>query len=213
MSFLRLVRREMQGSLSRLIVMVCLAGVSNFALLTAINSGAQTSGENVSLASAGLFVISLLVFLKAQRYVLISATAEIEAIIHRVRERLLEQVRDTELRQLESIGRAEFVGAVTTATAALTMASNTLAFSALNVLLLIFVGLYVACLSPLAFVVSTAVIGMAAAAYHAKGRHLASGRAEAARWSNLLFDRLNDFLDGFKEVRLNRARSNALFED
>jgi putative ATP-binding cassette transporter len=212
MAFFQLIRREIQGSLHRLIVMICLAGAGNFALLAAINSGTQAGG-NVSLASAGLFVISLLVYLKAQRYVLISATAEIEAIIHRLRERLMEQVRDTELQQLESIGRAELVGAVTTATAALTIASNTLAFATQSVLLLIFVGLYVAYLSPLGFVASAVVIGVAVAAYHAKGRHLAGGNAEAARWSNLLFDRLGDFLDGFKEVRLNRARSNELFED
>ena len=35
---------------------------------------------------------------------------------------------------------------------------------------------------------------------------------EAARWDNRLFDRLSDVLDGFKEVRLNRARSDALFD-
>ena len=31
-------------------------------------------------------------------------------------------------------------------------------------------------------------------------------------WENRLFDRLSDVLDGFKEVRLNRPRSDELFE-
>ena len=35
---------------------------------------------------------------------------------------------------------------------------------------------------------------------------------EAANWENKLYDRLSDVLDGFKEVRLNRARSDALFD-
>jgi putative ATP-binding cassette transporter len=204
----------MQGSTHRLIVMVCLAGIGNFALLAAINSGTQSSmGGRVSLPSAGLFIISLVVFIMAQRYVLITVTAEIEAIIHRLRERLMEQVRDSELQRLEAIGRAELVNTVSSATAALTVASNTLAFSAQSALLLFFVGLYVAYLSPLGFAVAAVVIGLATATYHARGKHLASGRAEAARWSNRLFDRLNDFLDGFKEIRLNRARSNELYED
>ena len=34
---------------------------------------------------------------------------------------------------------------------------------------------------------------------------------EAAGWENKLYDRLSDVLDGFKEVRLNRARSDALY--
>jgi putative ATP-binding cassette transporter len=213
MSFLRLVQREMQGSLHKLLVMVCLAGLGNFVLLAAINSGGQNSGGNISLAAAGLFVISLLVFIKAQTYVMVSVTAEIESIIHRLRTRLMEQVRNTELQQLESIGRAELVGAVTGATAALTLAANMLAFTGQSVLLVIFVGLYVVYLSPLGFLISVAVMGVAVALYHLKGKHLASGRAEAAELANQLFDRLGDFLDGFKEVRLNRARSNELYED
>ena len=35
---------------------------------------------------------------------------------------------------------------------------------------------------------------------------------EASTWENRLYDRLSDVLDGFKEVRLNRARSDALFD-
>mgnify|MGYP003693561461 CR=1 FL=1 len=43
-----------------------------------------------------------------------------------------------------------------------------------------------------------------------------SGRrrhARRAEWDNRLFDRLMDLLDGFKEVRLNRSRSDDLFDD
>ena len=42
MSFFQLVRREMQGSLTRLAVMSGLGGVSNAAILAAINAGATT---------------------------------------------------------------------------------------------------------------------------------------------------------------------------
>jgi putative ATP-binding cassette transporter len=44
-------------------------------------------------------------------------------------------------------------------------------------------------------------------------RQLAAGRREAMQWENRLFDRLSDLLDGFKEVRINTARSHALFAD
>ena len=39
------------------------------------------------------------------------------------------------------------------------------------------------------------------------------GTREAAAWENRLFDRFMDVLDGFKEVRLNRTRSDDLFKD
>jgi hypothetical protein len=43
MSFFTLVRREMYGSLDRLIVISALGGISTAAILTAINSGAQAA--------------------------------------------------------------------------------------------------------------------------------------------------------------------------
>ena len=58
MSFFQLVRREMQGSLDRLVIMSGLGGASNAAILAAINSGAQAADTGkVSLWSAALFTV------------------------------------------------------------------------------------------------------------------------------------------------------------
>ncbi|MGH9809949.1 MAG: ATP-binding cassette domain-containing protein, partial [Terriglobia bacterium] len=38
-------------------------------------------------------------------------------------------------------------------------------------------------------------------------------KQRSAMWERRLFDRLTDFLDGFKEVRLNSQRSDGLFDD
>ena len=125
MSFFQLVRREMQGSLDRLAVMSGLGGVSNAAILAAINSGAQAAGNGeFGLSSAALFVIALLLFIKTQHYILIATTVEIEAIIHKVRVRLMDQVRHSELLPLDAIGRAEIVAAITKETGTLTQATN-----------------------------------------------------------------------------------------
>jgi putative ATP-binding cassette transporter len=68
-------------------------------------------------------------------------------------------------------------------------------------------------LSLLAFAVSVVVICLAGVIFHIKSRQVAAGTREAADWDNRLFDRLIDLLDGFKEVRLNRSRSDDLFDD
>src|SRR5436189_76758 len=138
MSFFTLVRREMYGSLNRLIVISALGGISTAAILTAINSGAQAADSGkVSLWPAALFIVALFLFIKTQHYILITATAEIEAIIH----------------------------------------------------------------------------GIAAVLFHAKSRQLRMASHEASNLEHRLFDRLMDLLNGFKEVRLNSARSDTLFND
>ena len=214
MSFFQLVRREMQGSLDRLAVMSGLGGISNAAILAAINAGAQAAGSGeLSVSSALLFVVALLLFIKTQHYILIATTVEIEAIIHRLRVRLMDQVRRSELLPLDEIGRAEIVAAITKETTTLTQATNMLAFAGQGVVLVFFVGIYIAYLSLLAFALSVIIVSLAGAIFHVKSRQVAAEAREAAEWDNRLFDRLMDLLDGFKEVRLNRARSDHLFDD
>jgi putative ATP-binding cassette transporter len=214
MSFFQLVRREMQGSLDRLAIMSGLGGASNAAILAAINSGAQAAGNGeVSISAAAIFIVALLLFIKTQHYILIATTVEIEAIIHKLRVRLMDQVRHSELLPLDAIGRAEIVAAITKETMTLTQATNMLAFAGQGVVLVFFVAIYIAYLSLLAFAVSVVILVVAGAIFHAKSQQLAAETRQAAEWDNRLFDRLIDLLDGFKEVRLNRSRSDHLFDD
>lgn len=210
MSFLDLVRREMHGSLPKLLIMSGLGGISTAAILAAINSGLQSGS---SLWAATLFLIALFLFIKTQYYVTITTTAEIESIIHKIRARLMDQIRHSELLSIEAIGRARIVAAITSDTAILTQASNMLAFTVQGAVLIVFVAVYVAFLSIAAILTTIVVVSIAAVVFHQKNRRLTSEKQRAAQWERRLFDRLTDFLDGFKEVRLNRARSADLFED
>src|SRR5712692_9154061 len=214
MTFFQLVRREMQGSLPRLVFMSGLAGISNAAILAAVNSAAQSSSDGKpSLWAATLFVISLFLFIKTQHYVLIATTAEIEAIILKLLVRLMDEARRSELLALEAIGRAEIVAAITKETGTLTQAATMLGFAAQGLVLMFFVAIYIAYLSLLSVLLSVVIVGVASALFLAKSRQLTVARREALEWENRLFDRLTDLLDGFKEVRLNSARSEDLFAD
>jgi len=215
MSFLKLVRDEMHGSMPKLLVMSGLGGISNASILAAINTGVQEAGtgQKPGLWAGALFVIALFLFMKTQQFVTITATAEIEAIIHKVRVRIMNQIRRSELLEMERIGRARIVAAVTSDTAILTQASNMLCFTVQGAVLVFFVGFYVAYLSLAAFLLTVFIFAGAATVFHYKSRRLAEQKAESAAWERRLFDRLIDFLDGFKEVRLNRLRSDDLFDD
>ena len=114
MSFLQLVRREMEGSLGRLVFVSAMGGLSTTAIIGAINAGAGAADKSeISLWAAGFFIVALLLFIQTQHFILITTTAEIGAIIHKMRVRLLDYVRRSELLPLETIGRAEIVSAIT----------------------------------------------------------------------------------------------------
>jgi putative pyoverdin transport system ATP-binding/permease protein len=214
MPFFELIRREMHGSLIRLLVMSAFGGISNAAILAAVNSGAATGGTGGgNLWAAALFLVALFIFIRSQHYILISATVEIEAIIHKLRVRLLDQVRHAELIPLDAIGRARIGASITRETATLTQATNVCAFAAQSVVLIFFVSIYIAYLSLLAFAFIVIVVSFTALMLHIKTREHAEGTREGSEWETRLFDRQTDLLEGFKEVRLNRARSDELFDD
>jgi len=212
MSFLQLVRREMHGSLPKLLFMASLGGISTAAILAAINAGMQT-GKGASLWAATLFLISLFLFIKTQYYVTITTTAEIEAIIHKLRLRVIDRVRRSELLAVERIGRSRIVAATTSDTAVLTQASNMLCFTVQGAVLIFFVAIYVAFLSIAAIVMTIFIVAIASTIFHYKNRRLVAEKQKSAEWEGHLFDRLTDVLDGFKEVKLNSARSTDLFDD
>jgi putative pyoverdin transport system ATP-binding/permease protein len=215
MSFVQLVQREMQGSLPRLLFMSALGGISTAAVLASINAGVQSvnGGNKPSLWAATLFLVALFLFMKTQAYVTITATAEIEGIIHRLRLRIMDQIRHSELLALDKIGLARIVASVTGDTQILTQASNMLCFTIQGAVLIFFVSFYVAYLSLAAFLMTFVIVFGAGIMFHLKNKRLSAQKAESAAWERRLFDRLTDFLDGFKEVRLNSARSADLFED
>lgn len=215
MSFFQLVRREINASVRKLVFMSALGGVSNAAILTAINTGAGAADDpsQGSLWAATLFLVALFVYFKTQVYISTTITAEIEAIIHKLRIRLMDYVRRSELLAVEEIGRSRIIAAITSNSAILTQASNMLTFSIQGPVLIGFVAIYVAYLSFAAFVLSAVILVTAGTIFHFKSRHLTAERAKASAQERKLYDRLSDFIDGFKEIRLNRSRSEALFED
>ena len=192
--------------------MAGLGGISTAAILAAINAGMQ-GGKNGSLWGAVLFLIALFLFIKTQYYVTITTTAEIEAIIHKLRLRVIDQVTRSELLAIEAIGRSRIVAAITSDTAVLTQASNMLCFTIQGAVLIFFVSLYVAYLSLAAITTTIFIVAVAAVIFHLKNRRLVAEKQKSAEWEGRLFDRLTDFLDGFKEVRLNSARSADLLTD
>jgi len=200
----------MHGSLPKLLLMSALGGISTAAILAAINTGIQ---GHSNLWAGSLFLVALVLFIKTQYYVTITTTAEIEAIIHKLRLRLMDHIRRSELLSIERIGRARIVAAITGDTAVLTQASNMLAFTVQGAVLVFFVAIYVAFLSIAAIVTTFVVVSVAAMIFHYKNKRLVEEKQRSAAWERRLFDRLTDFLDGFKEVRLNSQRSADLFDD
>ena len=97
-------------------------------------------------------------FIKTQNYILITATVEIESIIHKLRVRLLNEVRYSELVPMERIGRARIVAAITVTVRCCHKQPCMAVLAMQSVVLILFVALYVAYVSLTALLISMGIV-------------------------------------------------------
>ena len=212
MNVFELIRTESTVSIPRLLFLAGVAGVSNALVLAIINSAiSDATDQQRSAQKAVLFVIVITIYFVAQRHVMITAISEIEKVLKRIRVRIADKIRHCDLRPLEEIGRSTIYSSVQKETTTISQSAVNLILGVQFALLVFFTALYIAWLSLPAFILTAASTIGVALFFLKRGRQLKINLHQTLDRENALFDSLTDFLEGIKEVRLNTARSNDLF--
>ena len=213
MAIIKLLRDEMRGSLVSFLTFSGLGGLSNLGLIASINTQAGVLLGQPNLWVVAAFLTSLVLFAITHYYICNIAAEKVTAVIHQLRLRLLDAVRESELSSIDSVGRSRIISAALQDAATLAQAASVVVFSIQSLLLIIFVGMYVAYLSLVVFALATVIIGGAGIIFFVSGAHIKSMEQEASRSTAHLLDQVSDLLGGFKEVKLNRLRNDQLFDD
>ncbi|MEA2695066.1 MAG: hypothetical protein QOJ16_4453 [Acidobacteriota bacterium] len=214
MNLLRLLRSESRTSPRRLLWIATLSGLANALILAVINSAASstlTHAEN--FRALVLFALVLSLYIVTQKYLLVTSTVEIERILDKIRVRITDKIRHSELLPLEKIGRAAIYASVSKETLTISQAAAIIVIACQAAILIVFTLLYLAWLSRAAFFLCVALTLVALSIHFARTRELSRDLHEAMARENRFVDALNDILDGFKEVKMNRARSAEVFAD
>jgi cyclic peptide transporter len=214
MEFLRLLRSESAIDLRRLLGMAVIAGLSNAMVLAVINAAADPNTQaSGTTRYAIMFITVLVIYSISQRYLMFEASKEIERIIHRVRSRLTAAVRDSELADIEHIGRTRIYNAISKEIQALAQNTNTLVAVSQMSLLVVFATLYLLVLSPTAFVIAIVFMSIAVAIYLARLKIVNRAIQDSIGAEFGLHELLEGILEGFKEVKLNALRSQQISDD
>lgn len=214
MLLIRLVRAEASEHLRPLAVMTVLTSIATTALLWVADAAArqaQTGQANPRLLL--MFVVAAVLFGVTQNYVLITASSDVERLIHRLRLRLFDAVRRSDLPTLDGIGRGALHAALTQDTQTLARTLPMLVIGGQQAVMLVFLGLYLAWLSPIAFVCAFGFAGISIAVRFARMQALGRLMRDAMAREIAVFDGLRDLLGGFKEVRMSRARADGVIGD
>jgi putative ATP-binding cassette transporter len=209
----RLLRRGSTRFNLEMAAIVVLAGIFNAALLAIINAAAENARDEAANGRMlALFAVAIGLYLYAQRYVLYTACTEVERLLSGIRVRIADQISKSDLYPLEQVGRSEIYGLVSRETQTISQAVGTLTIATQSTMMVLFSVVYILYLSKAAFVITIIVTAFGLVLHFRRSTELNALLHDAQRRENDFLAALTDLLDGFKEARLNRARSADVFQ-
>ena len=191
---------------------VAVAGLSNAGLLAIINSAANDVNGPESGRLLATFAVTIAVYIVAQRQILFVAIAEIEQLLDHIRVRVADRIRRSELESLDHVGRSEIYGIISRETQNISQAASTIVNAMQSLMMVLFSIIYIAILSRTALVIVGGLVWIALTLHFRRSAELNYLLNEAKRQEDDFLGALTHLLDGFKEVRMNRARSSDLFQ-
>ena len=214
MKLLHFIGREAQAPRKTILFMAALSGAADALLLAIVNTAAeQLGGGEMQVQLLLLYLLTFGIFLTAQQYALGQSVAAVELGLQRVKLRIADQVRRSDLRFIEASGG---IGAYTPLGRDVGLISQgviILVLGVQNALMLAFALLYLAYLSPLTLLATLVILAVAVPAYLRHYQQSADDLAAAADSEAEVFNRFAGMLDGFKELKLDRGESDAWFAD
>ena len=207
-------KKEKTTSGIDILVMACTSGLSNGSLLAIITFAAKAvsrDSEGGSFRYLILFIISLLSFIMGKRYALKHATIVIEGLIKKVRTRITNKIRQSELLFFENIEKSHIYTRINQDTNFISQSALLIINSCQSALILVFCLFYIAWLSKVAFFITVGAIIAAVIIYLMYRKEVNHLLQEITDKETELFDSLTHIVDGFKELKVNRRKSDHVF--
>src|SRR5204863_8769099 len=211
MRLFALLKQESPVSLTKIGVMATITGMVNAVLLGVINSAAgsgKPSGKQLFL-----FIAIIAVFVIAQHYILVASTLLVETVLNRIRQRITDSIRASDLSPLEQIGRSTIYSTVSQQIMLISSAAASFVIAIQSAVMVLFSVLYLAFLSRLAFLMTLAISLIAVSVHLRELRRLSRATQITQEREHEYFGLLTGLLEGFKEVKVNLARGNDLVRD
>jgi putative ATP-binding cassette transporter len=215
MEVIKILFRESPSEWKRALFVAAAAGVGNAAILGIINRGASVASSASPLLAFRLvilFALCMLAFYFGKRYSLIQASVTVEQIVKNRMLRVFDKIRNSELIAIENLGRGDLYTKVAQDTSLISQSGLILVNAAQQGFVLLFCLMYIAWLSRLAFLATIISIGVGVVIYARHAESLQNLLQRLGIKEAELIDHLGHMVDGFKEIRLNRAKNDAVFE-
>ena len=212
MSILHFLAYEGQAPRATILTMAGISGAMNVAMLGLVNNAAEHAALGaLDTRLVLLYLIAFAVYLVTQHYARTRSVAAINGALQRLRLRLADKVRRSDLRFIEEHGGIGDYAPLSQDAGVVTQGAVILVTVSQSVLLLVMVSIYLLGISPTSLFAMLIIYAVLAPIYISSWKRTRGELLEADRKEGQLLDQLNGLLHGFKELKLDRHQSDALY--
>jgi putative ATP-binding cassette transporter len=214
MNIIELYKKESVVSGKAVLFMAVVSGVAQAALLGIITLAASTASyDSLNFRYFLLFAITFAIVIIGKKYALTESIKIAENIIKKVRVRIADKIRNSELVFLENTEQSEVFTYLTQNTSLISEASLIVINAFQSSVVLVFCIILIAILSKLAFLVIILAVGAALIHYLTHEKELTEYMRQITVKESQFFKMLNQMVEGFKELKMNRKMSEQHFGD
>jgi putative ATP-binding cassette transporter len=212
LSILHFLAYEGKAPRTAILIMAGISGATSVAMLGLANSAAEQAALGaLDTRLSALYFIAFALYLISQQYARTRSVAAINRALQRLRLRLADKVRRSDLRFIEQHGGIGGYAALSQDAGVVTQGAVILVSIAQSLLLLVVVSIYLLAISPASLLAMLIVYAVLTPMYISSWNRTRGELLEADLKEGLLLDQFNGLLRGFKELKLDRHQSDALY--
>jgi putative ATP-binding cassette transporter len=213
-TILRLFRQQLAGHWVQFLFFAALSGTSSAAVLAAINAAANNlHNRDVVLKWLIILVLSILIYGVSQKGLMLFAANIAENFVRQMRLEFLTRLQSAELPQIEMLNRTEIYTCLSSEMQAISDGALQLMVIGQAFVLILITMAYLAWISLPALFIAAIFVAIAVSFYLARSDEMNRQLRESFVLQTQFMESFTDFLEGFKEVRLNFGRSSELADD
>jgi putative ATP-binding cassette transporter len=212
MKLLEFFNKESDAQKGKIILMAIISGMASSMLLAIINVAAeQISNQAIETRFFLLYLIAFALFIYTKKYAFSQATIAVEVVIHKVRSRIVDKIRSSELRFIEETDSATMYTPLTQDAQLISQATIVFVNASQSVMVLIFSSLYLLMLSPMSLFLTVIFFGADIMIYLSHYHKISEELHNASQKEAQFFESFSHILKGFKELKINRRKSEDVF--
>ncbi|MDR7119697.1 cyclic peptide export ABC transporter [Rheinheimera soli] len=195
---------------NKIVASVIFAGITNGMVMLVINDVAKDFNE-INVRNLLFFALCIFGFMYARRYSEYNTQACIQSAISERHLTIIDKLRKSSLSQYEKIGKMSVISNLLDNSQIIYESTRILVHVSTAGVMLIFCFGYIAWLSTIAFWMCAVILTIGIFTYKRAQRQVVELYHQFQAKDAEFFNALNHFLDGFKELKISREKSNDIY--